>query len=57
MKIVEMGGAQKIVEMLGDAKDDATRKEALNAIIALARAGQYLISILQFSIINYCTHD
>ncbi|PWA89544.1 ARM repeat superfamily protein [Artemisia annua] len=40
MKIVEMGGAQKIVEMLGDAKDDATRKEALNAIIALARADE-----------------
>ncbi|PWA49124.1 ARM repeat superfamily protein [Artemisia annua] len=40
MKIVEMGGAQKIVDMLSDAKDDAPRKEALNAIILLARVDE-----------------
>ena len=39
MKIVEMGGAQQLVDMLGAATDDKTRKEALNAIIAIARAG------------------
>nr|XP_043612091.1 uncharacterized protein LOC122583781 [Erigeron canadensis] len=38
MMIVEMGGAQKLVEMLGDAKDDSTRKEALNAIVAIAHS-------------------
>ncbi|KAI3735037.1 hypothetical protein L6452_14524 [Arctium lappa] len=38
MKIVEMGGAQKLVDMLGAATDDRTRKEALNAIVAIARA-------------------
>lgn len=54
MKIVEMGGAQKIVDMLSDAKDDAPRKEALNAIIVLARVGQYLLSVLHFSMINQC---
>ena len=51
MKIVEMGGAQKIVDMLSDAKDDAPRKEALNAIIVLARVGQYLLSVLHFYMI------
>ncbi|PWA56818.1 ARM repeat superfamily protein [Artemisia annua] len=40
MKIVEMGGAQKIVDMLSDAKDDAPRKEALNVIILLARVDE-----------------
>lgn len=39
MKIVEMGGAQKLVEVLGAATDDPTRKEALNAIVAIARSG------------------
>ncbi|KAF5805635.1 putative armadillo-like helical protein [Helianthus annuus] len=40
MKIVEMGGAKQLVEMLEAAKDDATRKEALNAIIAIARSDE-----------------
>ncbi|KAL8260259.1 hypothetical protein R6Q59_028212 [Mikania micrantha] len=40
MKIVEMGGAQKLVEMLGAAKDDPTRKEALNAIVAIAHSDE-----------------
>ncbi|KVI04813.1 hypothetical protein Ccrd_016860 [Cynara cardunculus var. scolymus] len=40
MKIVEMGGAQKLVDMLGAATDDRTRKEALNAIAAIARADE-----------------
>ncbi|KAJ9553308.1 hypothetical protein OSB04_017353 [Centaurea solstitialis] len=37
MKIVEMGGVQKLVDMLGAATDDRTRKETLNAIVAIAR--------------------
>ncbi|KAJ9547393.1 hypothetical protein OSB04_019936 [Centaurea solstitialis] len=40
MKIVEMGGAQQLVDMLGAATDDKTRKEALNAIIAIARSDE-----------------
>ncbi|XP_076944958.1 uncharacterized protein LOC143615818 [Bidens hawaiensis] len=40
MKIEEMSGAKQLVEMLGAAKDDPTRKEALNAIIAIARSDE-----------------
>ncbi|KAM7494742.1 hypothetical protein LguiB_029351 [Lonicera macranthoides] len=36
MKIVEMGGAQELVNMLEAAKDDSTRKEALKALAALS---------------------
>lgn len=36
---MELGGAQQLVDMLGGAKDDSTRKEALNAIVAIARSG------------------
>ncbi|XP_031380564.1 uncharacterized protein LOC116195477 isoform X2 [Punica granatum] len=36
MKIVEMGGAQELVNMLANAKDDKTRKEALKALAALS---------------------
>ncbi|KRX11490.1 hypothetical protein T07_391 [Trichinella nelsoni] len=35
MKIVEMGGAQELINMLGNAKDDKTRKEALKALSAI----------------------
>ncbi|KAL4574980.1 hypothetical protein LXL04_021820 [Taraxacum kok-saghyz] len=40
MKIVELGGAKQLVEMLNGAKDDSTRKEALSAIIAIARSDE-----------------
>lgn len=40
MKIVEMGGAQELVNMLGSAKDDRTRKEALKALVAISKSGQ-----------------
>lgn len=40
MKIVEMGGAQKLVNMLGVAKDDRTRKEALKALVALSHSDE-----------------
>lgn len=43
MKIVEMGGAQQLVNMLGVAKDDRTRKEALKALVALSHSGQRFI--------------
>uniref|UniRef100_A0A2P2JA42 Uncharacterized protein LOC103332857 n=2 Tax=Rhizophora mucronata TaxID=61149 RepID=A0A2P2JA42_RHIMU len=38
MKIVEMGGGQKLLNMLEAAKDDRTRKAALNALAALSRS-------------------
>ncbi|KAM7504521.1 hypothetical protein LguiB_003425 [Lonicera macranthoides] len=40
MKIVEMGGAQELVNMLGAAKDDRTRKEALKALVALSHSDE-----------------
>lgn len=50
MKIVEMGGAQELVNMLGVAKDDSTRKEALKALLALSHSGQGSILILSICI-------
>lgn len=40
MKIVELGGAQELVNMLADAKDDRTRKQALKALVAISKSGQ-----------------
>lgn len=40
MKIVEIGGAQELLNMLGAAKDDRTRKEALKALHAISHSGQ-----------------
>lgn len=36
---MEMGGAQELVSILGGAKDDRTRKEALKAFSALSPSG------------------
>ncbi|KAH7675184.1 Armadillo-like helical-containing protein [Dioscorea alata] len=38
MKVVEMGGAQKLLDMLEVAKDDKTRKYALKALVALSHS-------------------
>lgn len=38
MKVVEMGGAQEILNVLEGAKDAKTRKEALKALVALAKS-------------------
>lgn len=40
MKVVELGGAKELIKMLGAAKDDRTRKEALKALAALSHSGQ-----------------
>ncbi|KAL4620756.1 uncharacterized protein LOC142638143 [Castanea sativa] len=40
MKIVETGGAQGLLNMLGAAKDDRTRKEALKALTALSHSDE-----------------
>ncbi|KAL0652719.1 hypothetical protein Bca4012_095410 [Brassica carinata] len=42
MKVVELGGAQELLHMLGAAKDDKTRKEALKALAALSKSGNML---------------
>ncbi|KAM1054161.1 hypothetical protein FF1_001585 [Malus domestica] len=47
MKIVEMGGAQELVNMLGAAKDDSTRKEALKALTALSPSDKALGALHQ----------
>ena len=44
MKIVEMGGAEELLNMLSTAKDDHTRKAALEALAALSQSGGNLKS-------------
>ena len=36
---MEIGGAQELLNMLGAAKDDRTRKEALKALHAISHSG------------------
>uniref|UniRef100_A0A0D9ZHZ1 Uncharacterized protein n=1 Tax=Oryza glumipatula TaxID=40148 RepID=A0A0D9ZHZ1_9ORYZ len=38
MKVVEMGGAQELLNVLEDAKDDKTRKQILKALHALSKS-------------------
>ncbi|XP_057433129.1 uncharacterized protein LOC130725950 [Lotus japonicus] len=45
MKIVEMGGVQELLNVLSTAKDDRTRKEALNALAALSQSDEVLASL------------
>ncbi|KAH0979378.1 hypothetical protein GBA52_006555 [Prunus armeniaca] len=52
MKIVEMGGAQELVNMLVDAKDDRTRKEALKALSALSPSDQAIGALHQAGAIS-----
>ncbi|CAN8254482.1 unnamed protein product [Cochlearia groenlandica] len=40
MKVVELGGAKELLHMLGNAKDDKTRKEALKALSALSKSDE-----------------
>uniref|UniRef100_A0A804M7W3 Fumarylacetoacetase-like C-terminal domain-containing protein n=1 Tax=Zea mays TaxID=4577 RepID=A0A804M7W3_MAIZE len=39
MKVVEIGGAQELLNVLEGAKDDKTRKETLKALAALSKSG------------------
>ena len=43
---MEMGGAQELINMLGNAKDDSTRKEALRALSAISKSGQIVVLIV-----------
>lgn len=40
-----MGGAQGLLNMLADAKDDRTRKEALKALAAISDSGSASITV------------
>ncbi|KAM3284950.1 putative protein isoform X1 [Capsicum chacoense] len=40
MKIVEIGGAQKLLNMLESARDDRTRKESLKALFAISKSDE-----------------
>ncbi|URE23732.1 hypothetical protein MUK42_17272 [Musa troglodytarum] len=40
MKVVEMGGAQDLLNMLKTAKDDKTRKQALKTLVALSHSDE-----------------
>ncbi|KAK4750151.1 hypothetical protein SAY87_027600 [Trapa incisa] len=40
MKIVEMGGVEELLNMLANAKDDRTKKEALKALAAISSSEQ-----------------
>lgn len=37
---MEIGGAQELLNMLGSAKDERTRKEAMKALAALSKSGK-----------------
>ncbi|KAL3521283.1 hypothetical protein ACH5RR_019432 [Cinchona calisaya] len=51
-KIVEIGGAQELLNMLGTAKDDCTRKEALKALDAISKSDEARGSLLQAGAIS-----
>ncbi|XP_074557974.1 uncharacterized protein LOC141813873 [Curcuma longa] len=40
MRVVELGGARELLNMLKTAKDDKTRKEALKALVALSHSDE-----------------
>ncbi|XP_004500540.1 uncharacterized protein [Cicer arietinum] len=45
MKILEMGGVEELINMLSTAKDDRTRKAALNALAELSHSDEVLASL------------
>ncbi|XP_016161863.1 uncharacterized protein LOC107604723 isoform X3 [Arachis ipaensis] len=45
MKILKMGGAEELLNMLSTAKDDRTRKAALEALAALSQSDKVLASL------------
>ncbi|CAI9091816.1 OLC1v1026932C1 [Oldenlandia corymbosa var. corymbosa] len=47
MKIVEIGGAKELLNMLETAKDDPTRKEALRALDAISKSDEAALSLLK----------
>ncbi|MED6161503.1 hypothetical protein PIB30_061284 [Stylosanthes scabra] len=45
IKILEIGGAEELLNMLSTAKDDRTRKAALEALAALSQSDKVLASL------------
>ncbi|CAM8962064.1 unnamed protein product [Rhodiola kirilowii] len=52
MKIVEMGGADGLVKMLGSAKDDKTKNEALKALAALSASDEAVAALYHAGVIS-----
>ncbi|XP_060181906.1 uncharacterized protein LOC132611505 isoform X2 [Lycium barbarum] len=52
MKIVEIGGAQKLLNMLESARDDRTRKEALKALFAISKSDEAAVVLHQAGAIS-----
>lgn len=51
-KILELGGAEELVNMLSTAKDDKTRKEALKALSALSGSDEAAVALHQAGAIS-----
>ncbi|CAN4084211.1 unnamed protein product [Withania somnifera] len=52
MKIVEIGGAQQLLNMLESARDDRTRKEALKALFAISKSNEAAVVLHQTGAIS-----
>ncbi|KAH0719604.1 hypothetical protein KY285_015635 [Solanum tuberosum] len=52
MKIVEIGGAQHLLNMLESARDDRTRKEALKALFAISKSDAAAVVLHQAGAIS-----
>ncbi|CAN1744751.1 hypothetical protein LINPERHAP1_LOCUS2227, partial [Linum perenne] len=52
MKVVELGGAQELVNMLQAAKDDRTRKAALEALAALSNSDKVVGALQEFGAVS-----
>ncbi|KEH34818.1 armadillo/beta-catenin-like repeat protein [Medicago truncatula] len=52
MKIVELGGDKELINMLSTAKDDRTRKAALNALSQLSQSDEVLASLYRAGAIS-----
>ncbi|CAN0909861.1 hypothetical protein LINGRAHAP2_LOCUS25992 [Linum grandiflorum] len=52
MRVVELGGAQQLVNMLQAAKDDRTRKAALEALTALSKSDKAVGALNEYGAIS-----
>ncbi|OVA17237.1 hypothetical protein BVC80_1837g33 [Macleaya cordata] len=52
MKVVELGGDRELLNMLNAAKDDRTRKEALEALVALSNSDEVVGALYQAGAIS-----
>ncbi|KAK6786549.1 hypothetical protein RDI58_015074 [Solanum bulbocastanum] len=52
MKIVEIGGAQQLLNMLESAREDRTRKESLKALFAISKSEEAAVVLHQAGAIS-----